>query len=496
MERSLLPPTLVKIYDAVRATGLPNAMAARRPLSTNLNLDNWGRCLGEIGGRPQLLDFLRFGFPLGYVGPVSDTTGITNHTSATDYPAQIDAFIVKERSRGGLLGPFHSPPFRQWAHISPLMSRPKSDPNTRRVITDMTFPHEDTVNSYIVKNGVYGIERDHSLPTVDDLVCEINKVGHTGVYLATLDIERAYKNFNSDPLDWPLLCFEWNEEYFCDLFSVPFGARVSSYHMQSVANAIVDILAHRGVKAFMYLDDMILLSSDRDKAMKDFAMARQLLKDLGLPEAVEKAKSPDTSVKWLGIDIDTANMTLSIPHQKLSEILEQVSKFVKARSMTKKQLQSIVGQLLHIAKCVPPARIFVARLLEALRATKGRFLNVNADMRADFRWFLEFGENWNGRSYIPDIEPSRDIYVDACLSGIGASDGKSAYAKQVANIEDGANNITELEAINVVVALHTMLSEQDRATHVRIHCDNLAVVQVLQSGKAVNALLLDCARVA
>ena len=493
-ELEVFPPQLVRIYDTVRATGLPNPMAARIPVPTSLNLEAWRDCIEEIGGRPHVLDFLTYGFPLGYVGPTSDSVEVGNHPSAEDYPADIALFLKKEKEKGGLLGPFTCPPFVPWCHVSPLMSRPKSHSSERRVITDMTFPPEVSVNAFVIENGVYGIEMDQSLPTVDNLVQHIRHMPQ-GVFLATMDIARAYKNFNTDPLDWPLLSLAWRGQYFCDV-TIPFGARASSFHMQTIAGVIVDILAVRGIKSYMYLDDLILVSPNREKANSDFEVARNLLRDLNLPEAVDKAQPPATKVKWLGVNIDTQEMTLSIPQDKINEVLEKVSKFTKAKSMTKRQLQSILGQLLHVAKCVRPARLFVSRLLDKLRETKGLHLNVNADMRADFRWFQEFCAQWNGVSYMAAVTPTRHIYVDACLSGIGASDGAAAYAGQVAPVEDGACNITELETVNIVVALHTFLTHRDAGSHVQIHCDNKAAVQVLQSGKGRNKVLLDCARAA
>ena len=489
-----LTEDMVKIYDVVRETGLPNSKQARTPVPTNLDLPAWEAALDEIGGRPLLMDFLTYGFPLGYVGPISHNPQVENHPSATDFPAQISAFLEKEKALGGVVGPFNTAPFDTWCHTSPLMSRPKAKEGERRVITDMTFPPETSVNAYIVKNGIFGIEMEHSLPTVDSLVQEL-KTRDKGAYLSTLDISRAYKNFMSDPIDWPLLCFKWLNKFYCDV-TVPFGSRASSFHMQTVANAIVDILATRGVKSFMYLDDLVIVSHDRHTAQRDFQAARQLLRDLALPEATDKAQEPAQVIRWLGININTTEMSLSIPEDKLRQVLETVRKYEKARSVSKKTLQSILGLLLHVAKCVRPARLFVSRLLEALRAATGTYVNVNADMRADFRWFLEFGTQWNGKSYIPEVAPNRDIYVDACLSGIGATDGTWAYAGQVAPLEDGVNNITELEAVNVIIALHTFLKGADARSHIRIHCDNMAAVQVLQSGRAKNKILLDCARAA
>ena len=170
------------------------------------------------------------------------------------------------------------------------MSREKGDMGKRRVITDMTFPTEYSINAYIVKNGVFVFEHHHSLPTVESLVDIIQEVGN-GAYLPTVDVSRAYKNFVSDPLDWPLLCFAWKDKYFCDL-SMPFGARASSFHMQSVANCVTDTLKSYGIHCLMYLDDLIIVSPDREAAWNDYETARRLLEELGLPEARDKAQTP------------------------------------------------------------------------------------------------------------------------------------------------------------------------------------------------------------
>ena len=71
------------------------------PIPTNLDLQAWDACLQEIGGRPQLRDFLHFGFPVGYVGPISDSMHVENHPSALDYPSQVQAFLDKEIGMGG-----------------------------------------------------------------------------------------------------------------------------------------------------------------------------------------------------------------------------------------------------------------------------------------------------------------------------------------------------------------------------------------------------------
>ena len=184
----------------------------------------------------------------------------------------------------------------------------------------MTFPREYSVNSYIYKNTVFGDEREHVLPRIDALVQDISSIG-PGTYVSTLDVSRAYKNFKSDPLDWPLLVIKWSDKYYCDI-SMPFCARASSCHMQRVANYIVRILKD-----------------------KDFKTARDLLQELGFPEARGKAQYPSQELPWLSVYINTRDMTLSVPEDRLAEAIEQVKTYMKKRSMNKKQLRSLVGKL-------------------------------------------------------------------------------------------------------------------------------------------------------
>ena len=344
-----------------------------------------------------------------------------------------------------------------------------------------------------MKNSALGQVTDHTLPSVADLVRVLRSTG-SGAYLCTVDIARAYKNFFSDPLDWPLLCVKWAQQYYLDV-SMPFGARASSCFMQRVANLITRILADEGITAIMYLDDLVVVAPSLKDAQAHYDRVRGLLQELGLPEAPDKAQPPSQCVRWLGINIDAKAMSLSIPQEKVEEALAAVRRYVSARSINKKQLQSLIGRLVHVAKCVEPARIFISRLLQALRAFGDRmYIKVTDDMRADMSWFLKFLIPWNGLSLIPRASPTRNIQVDACLTGVGATDGTVAYAARIAPDADPVANITEIEAANIVIALHTFITGADAGGHIRVECDNLPSVQALTSGRAHNPILAECAR--
>ena len=94
--------------------------------------------------------------------------------------------------------------------------------------------------------------------------------------------------------------------------------------MQTVANCITDILQLYGIHSRMYLDDLIIFSPNRDLAWEHYKRARDLLVELGLPEAMDKTQPPIQRIKWLSIIINTREMTLSIPAYKLKTLLQQV----------------------------------------------------------------------------------------------------------------------------------------------------------------------------
>lgn len=487
-----LPQSLSDIYEKVRRTGLPNALGARIEIPSQLNIAEWHNTFGHDERYAEMLDFVRFGFPMGYMGPISHYDEQYNHTSANQYSKQIDKFLEKEIELGGIIGPSVERPFHPWIHAAPLMSRPKKDSDKRRVIADLTYPEKCSINAYIMKNGVWGETRCHSLPTVEALVEKLKIVG-SGAYMSVIDISRAYKNFRSDPIDWPLLCGYWDGAYYCDV-TMPFGSRASSYHMQSVANAITGVLGAEGIFAYMYLDDLITLSVDRDQAHAHHKRVLELLQALGLPVAEDKIQAPSSVVEWLGININARDMTLSIPVKKINETLEVIKKYKARRSMSKRELQSVIGKLVHVAKCVPPARLFISRLLEALRDAKKKYIKVSGDMKQDLDWFLNFCREWNGVHLITSSKPTTTITVDASMTGIGACDGKRAYGKQIAADHQIARNISELESINIAVALHTFVDSSFKGGHVHLFCDNAASVQVMESGKGRNKIILEVAR--
>ena len=83
----------------------------------------------------------------------------------------------------------------------------------------------------------------------------------------------------------------------------------------------------------------------------------------------------------------------------LEQLLEQ---WIHKRTATKAALQSLVGKLIFISKCVRQSRIFIARILILLRKVlfNHHHVNLTAEFRKDIAWWRRFLRAYNGVSMI------------------------------------------------------------------------------------------------
>lgn len=152
---------LADIYSATKSFGLPNAMGARRPIPSELKLDQWERVVNWFGWRSSTVWLSDIGVPAWIRGPCKwrkecKKSCICSIISSTGREVHWEG----NHSRGCYRA-HEKDPFDSWAHCSPLMTREKGDTIDRRVIIDMTYPSKCSINAYIQKNTVMGTQRPH-----------------------------------------------------------------------------------------------------------------------------------------------------------------------------------------------------------------------------------------------------------------------------------------------------------------------------------------------
>ena len=429
-----------------------------------------------------------FGFPLDFNRASPLRWEGENHKSAIDYPADIEAYLAEEKSFNAIVGPFKEHPCPN-GHISPFMSREKPEANTRRVIIDLSWPLGQSVNSGIDKTSYLGTDFNLVLPTVDHITDKLKTLGR-GAHIYKIDISRAFRHIKVDPLDYNLLGLHWRHVYVdtCVLF----GSRHGSQIFQRVSDAIRFMMRRAGHSVINYVNDYVGFGIPSD-AKRSYDHLYDLLHRLGLTISQKKLVPPSTSVVCLGVQIDTEKGSISIPQAKLRQICDTVKEWENKKYCTKRQLQSLLGHLLYIHKCVKPARYFLNRMLQLLREHHGRVrIHLNHEFHRDLRWFQRFLPLYNGVSMYDHKRLDHQVHLDACLKGLGGVCQNMVYHIAIPLGFKGLT-IVHLEMLNILVAVK-LFCRHWKGMSILIYCDNFAVVNVLRSGRARDPYLAACAR--
>ena len=147
------------------------------------------------------------------------------------------------------------------------------------------------------------------------------------------------------------------------------------------------MLREKGVtRSLHYLDDFALVEHNYERAMDAKGEICELFQFLGLPS---KLKGPSTSLTFLGIQVDTFQMQLHFPADKLKRLLGELHRARGRRTVTRRELQSLTGLLQHAATVVRPGRAFLQRLyaLQRVGSEPSHNIRLNTAARVDIVWW-------------------------------------------------------------------------------------------------------------
>ena len=95
------------------------------------------------------------------------------------------------------------------------------------------------------------------------------------------------------------------------------------------------------------------------------------------------------------------------------KIIQLVASWEARTHCTTCELQSLLGHLLCVHKCVKPARFFVNRMLELLRSNYDQAkIKVTHEFKKDFTWFTKFLSTYNVVSIYYHVLVSETIELD------------------------------------------------------------------------------------
>ena len=228
------------------------------------------------------------------------------------------------------------------------------------------------MNVGIDKNSYLNSDFALQFPTVDRIISELKKVS-MGAHLFKIYISRVFRHIKVDPVDSDRLGLHWGTHYV-DM-CLPFGSHHGMQIFQRISDTIRFIIHQRGHRVMNYIDDFFGVGMPCDARHALYSV----LEMLGLSMSEEKSQE---------IDYSRHKSCLFRRH------------FWKSRSYcSRRQLQSLLGHLLYVQKCVKPAHYFVNRMLDLLRTNYDQDkIKITQDFKHDLRWFSRFLEAYNSVS--------------------------------------------------------------------------------------------------
>ena len=471
----------VALNKKVRQLGYPNRWGARIPIKTEWNvelLDNLLQGYPDI----EITEWMRYGWPIGRLPTMPDPhITFKNHKGATDFPEALKKYINKEASHQAIIGPFSSIPFTNKVGISPLSTRPKKDSDDRRIILDLSFPPGHSVNDGILKDNYLGFTAKLTFPKTDQFAERIFLLGQ-GALMYKVDLHRYFRQLNLDPGDYSLVGYMVNGELYFDT-TVPMGVRSGPYIAQRVSTAIAWIVQQLEYFLLNYVDDFVGAALAQ-RAREAFQFFTKLLRDLKIQTSPEKVMPPTTRLEFLGTTFDSITMTMEVPPAKLAEIKLELQRWSSLSKASRRDIESLIGKLQFAARCIRPGRIFIARMINWLKATsrQGTY-PITSELRKDITWWKDFMEQYNGVSIMWLQATPRDtelMATDANLTGYGGISGQE-YFKGTFPTHLKGKNIAILELWAVLIGLKVW-STRFTGKYFWIHVDNEAVATILNTG--------------
>ena len=361
------------------------------------------------------------------------------------------------------------------AYYSTIFPRPKRDGSVRVIIN--------------LKGLNFYVDNHHfKMDTVKDVLLLVQPK----CFFASIDFKDAYY---SVPLTHGIrrfFRFKWNNQLY-QFTCMPQGLASAPRIFTKLLKPALAYLRSRGHTIICYIDDCLLVSNDKDHLLKGINDALSLFDNLGLTINLEKSVLiPTHSIEYLGVIIDSINMTVTLTPRKQAKIFSLCEEILKKPVFTIQQLSALIGNLVAADVTVTNGPLHYKELEivrnDALTQKHGNYeasVSMTDNIRSNITWWLKNIAH-QSRSIITP-EPDLHVYSDASLTGWGGKVDDTTTGGHWHFYENSHINVLELKA-----ALLTLksLCRSTQNMHIRLHMDNTTAVACINKCGSTKSQLL------
>jgi len=244
-----------------------------------------------------------------------------------------------------------------------------------------------------------------------------------GDYFVKVDLKDAYFTVAIHPDHTKYLKFRWKGVIYM-FTSLPLGLASAPWAFTKLLRVVIAVLRKQGVRLIIYLDDLLFMARSPELVIRDAQSAINLLQYLGFIVNFEKSDLfPKQTMEFLGLLVDSKNLSLSLPEDKIISITQSSRSLLVKDSISVREAASMLGSFSWATAALAYGqahyRALQAQHIQSLSSPDQRF-SLSEASKADLRWWISNLESSNGKSW-RQIDPDLIIYSDASLSGWGGT---------------------------------------------------------------------------
>lgn len=283
------------------------------------------------------------------------------------------------------------------------------------------------------------------------------KLVFQGFYMAHLDLKDAYFLIPVHEESRKYLRFYFQNELY-EFLVIPFGLCTAPFIFTKLLKPVANYLRNQGFSSVVYLDDFLCIAKNFELCHQNMCATKTLLKKLGfIINEVKSKMTPSTICQFLGVIINSNNMTLELPQNKRLDIFNIINKLENVSSCKIRIFAQFIGKLIAACPTIKYSWLYTKRFERqkflALMVNDNDYdakINLTEELEDDLLWWKS-----NILSGINSFKPpnyKKIIFTDASRTGWGAfSHGEKVHGFW--SVEERKCHINFLELLSIFFAL-------------------------------------------
>ena len=174
-----------------------------------------------------------------------------------------------------------------------------------------------------------------------------------GDYMCKIDLKDAYFSVPLNPKSRKFVSFKWKDltyQFLCLCFGLGPAPRIFT----KLLKAPISLMRKLNVQLIIFLDDILLMAA----SVEELTLARDtliyLLQNLGFLINIKKSVlQPCQTIQFLGMEINSIDMTVTLPQEKKDHIVKQCQDLLRKSSVSLRELTQLIGRHCSSASTTP-----------------------------------------------------------------------------------------------------------------------------------------------